>query len=87
MGNTIKARLIGNDIVASIRHFVGGELVEYTELMSASREEVVQRMAAEAKQLKAKVIVDMRFTTADVMEGAAEILAYGTDVKVKAARK
>ena len=83
MGNTIRAKWIGADVVSSLRQIVGGELNEYTDMLSEAREEAIQRMVAEAKSLKANAVVDARFTTSQVMENAAEILAYGTAVKVK----
>ena len=87
MGNTIKAKWIGKDVISGIRQIIGGELVEYTDMMSEAREEAIQRMVSEAKDLKANAIVDVRFTTSSVMANAAEILVYGTAVKVKKLRK
>ena len=87
IGNTIRAKWIGKDIVSGIRQLVGGELVEYTEMLSEAREEALQRMIAEAKELGANAVVDAKFTTSQVMQNAAEILAYGTAVKVKKASK
>jgi len=87
MGNMINSKWIGKDIVSGIRQIVGGELVEYTDMLSETREEAVQRMVAEAKHLGANAVVDMKFTTSTVMEGAAEILAYGTAVKTRKAKK
>lgn len=81
-GNTIKARWIGSDIVAGLRNLVGGEIKEYTDLLTQAREEALQRMVEEAKKLKADAVVNVRFATSDVMQGAAEILAYGTAVKL-----
>jgi uncharacterized protein YbjQ (UPF0145 family) len=82
-GNTIRAKWFGKDILAGLRQVVGGELKEYTEMLSEAREEALRRMIAEAKQLGANAIVDARFTTSQVMASAAEILAYGTAVKIK----
>ena len=87
MGNTIKAKWIGKEVISGIRQIIGGELVEYTDMMSEAREEAIQRMVSEAKELKANAIVDVRFTTSSVMANAAEILVYGTAVKVKKLRK
>lgn len=87
MGNTIRARWVGTDIVAGLRKIVGGELSEYTDLLSDAREEAVQRMVAEARGLGANAVLDVRFTTAQVMENAAEILAYGTAVKLRKRRE
>ena len=82
-GNTIKARHIGNDIVAGLRNIVGGEVKEYTQMISEAREDALERMLAEAEKLNADAVVNIRFTTSQVMGGAAEILAYGTAVKLK----
>jgi uncharacterized protein YbjQ (UPF0145 family) len=82
-GNTIRARHIGNDIMAGLRNIVGGEVKEYTQMISEAREEALNRMAAEAEALNADAVVNLRFTTSQVMGGAAEILAYGTAVKLK----
>ena len=82
-GNTIRAKWFGKDIIAGLRQVVGGELKEYTEMLSEAREEAVNRMAEDAKNLGADAIIEMRFVTAEVMRGAAEILAYGTAVKLK----
>ncbi|MFO7814719.1 MAG: YbjQ family protein [Halanaerobiales bacterium] len=82
-GNTIRARHLGNDIVAGLRNLVGGEVKEYTQMISDAREEALVRMEEEAEKLDADAIVNVRFTTSQVMGGAAEILAYGTAVKFK----
>ena len=82
-GNTIKARHIGNDIMAGLRNIVGGEVKEYTQMISEAREDALERMLAEAEKLNADAVVNIRFTTSQVMGGAAEILAYGTAVKLK----
>lgn len=82
-GNTIRARHLGNDIVAGLRNLVGGEVKEYTQMISEAREEAIIRMEEEAEELGADAIVNVRFTTSQVMGGAAEILAYGTAVKFK----
>jgi len=82
-GNTIRAKWFGKDIVAGLRQIVGGELKEYTEMLSEAREESINRMVADAEGLDADAIVGARFVTAEVMRGAAEILAYGTAVKLK----
>lgn len=85
-GNTIRARNVGRDIVASLRNIVGGEIVEYTKLMAESREQALDRMTAEAKGLGANAVVGMRFATAQVADHAAELLAYGTAVVVEEER-
>ena len=82
-GNTIRARHIGNDIMAGLRNIVGGEVKEYTQMISEAREDALERMLAEAEKLNADAVVNIRFTTSQVMGGAAEILAYGTAVKMK----
>jgi len=82
-GNTIRARHIGKDIMASLRTIVGGEIPEYTKMMAESREQALDRMMSEAKQVGADGIVAVRFTTAPVMQGAAELLVYGTAVRLQ----
>ena len=82
-GNTIRARHIGKDIMASLRNIAGGEIVEYTKMIAESREQAIDRMIDEAKALGANAIVTLRFTTASMMESAAELLAYGTAVVVE----
>ncbi len=81
-GNTIRARHIGKDILASLRTIVGGEITEYTKMLAEAREQSLDRMIAQAKIKGADAIVGMRFVTSPVMQGAAELLAYGTAVKV-----
>jgi uncharacterized protein YbjQ (UPF0145 family) len=82
-GNTVRARNIGRDVVAELRNLVGGEIVEYTKLMAESREQAIDRMDADANAMGANAIVGFRFTTAQIMEHAAELLAYGTAVVVE----
>ena len=82
-GNTIRARHIGRDILASIRMVIGGEISDYTKMMAEAREQSLDRMTAEAQQLGANAIVDVRFSTSYIMTGAAEILVYGTAVVVE----
>ncbi len=84
-GNTIRARHVGKDILAALKSIVGGEIEEYTKMMAQSREQAVDRMLAEAKEIGADAILDVRFTTSYVMGGAAEILATGNAVKLEAA--
>ncbi len=81
-GNTIRARHIGRDIVAGLRGIVGGEIVEYTKLIAEAREQAIDRMIGEAKKLNADAVINVRFTTSVLMGGAAELLAYGTAVKL-----
>lgn len=82
-GSTVRARNIGRDIFAGLKNIVGGEISEYTRLMADSREEAIFRMKQDAENLGADAIINIRFTTAAVMNGASEILAYGTAVKVR----
>jgi uncharacterized protein YbjQ (UPF0145 family) len=82
-GNTIRAKHIGKDIIASLRNIVGGEIKEYTEMLDESRDQSVSRMLEDAKKLGADAIVTVRFTTSTVIGGAAELLAYGTAVKLE----
>jgi uncharacterized protein YbjQ (UPF0145 family) len=82
-GNTIRSRDIGNSIVAGLRTIVGGEIKEYTQMMTEAREEALQRMIHEADKLQADGVVGLRMTTAEVMAGTAELLAYGTAVKLR----
>ena len=82
-GNTIRARHIGKDIMAVLRGIVGGEVSEYTKLMAESREQALDRMVDDARNLGANAIVSARFQTSMVMNGAAELLAYGTVVVVE----
>ena len=79
-GNTIRARNIGRDVMASFRSMVGGEIIEYTKMMGEAREEAIQRMVDDAEAQGANAIIAMRFTTSMIMQNAAEILAYGTAV-------
>ena len=82
-GNSIRARHMGTDIMAGLKNLVGGEIVEYTKLMGESREQAIDRMKDDAKRLGANAIVNVRFTTSVIMGGSAELLAYGTAVKVE----
>jgi len=82
-GNTIRARHLGKDILAAFRNVVGGEVSEYTKMMAEAREQALDRMIATAEALGADGIVGIRFTSATVMSGAAEIVVYGTAVKLE----
>ncbi len=82
-GNTIRARHVGRDIMAKLRNLAGGEIVEYTKMIAESREQSIDRMVQEAEALGANAVVAIRFTTASMMESAAELLAYGTAVIVE----
>lgn len=82
-GSTIRAKWFGKDIIAGIRNIIGGELKEYTEMFNESREQAVRRMVKEAEEKGGNAIVNVRFVTAQVAQGAAELLAYGTAVRVE----
>tara|TARA_B100000700_G_C14248129_1_gene491349 strand:+ start:46 stop:360 length:315 start_codon:yes stop_codon:yes gene_type:complete len=82
-GSTVRTKNFGKDIFAGIKHIIGGEISEYTKLQAESREQSIQRMKKDAQNLGADAIINVRFTTSMVMQGAAEILAYGTAVKLK----
>ena len=81
-GNTIRAKHIGKDILAGFRNIVGGEIKEYTEALNEAREEAMKRMLKQAEELGADAIIGIRFTTSQIMSGAAELLVYGTAVKL-----
>ena len=82
-GNTIRARHIGNDIMASLKNVVGGEINEYTKLMAEAREQALDRMAENAERMGANAVTDIHFSTSMIMNGAAELLAYGTAVFIE----
>ena len=82
-GNTIRARHVGKDILAGLKGLVGGEISEYTKMVAESREQCIDRVTEEAEALGANAVVGLRFTTASMMQGAAELLAYGTAVIVE----
>ncbi|KAA3660566.1 MAG: YbjQ family protein [Calditrichaeota bacterium] len=82
-GNTIRARHIGRDITAALKNLTGGEIEEYTKLMGEAREQALDRMIEIAENLGANAVIDVRFSTSYIMGQAAEVLAYGTAVKVK----
>jgi uncharacterized protein YbjQ (UPF0145 family) len=82
-GSTIRAKHLGKDIMAGLRGMVGGEITEYTKMMAEAREEAVQRMIKDAERQGANAVVGLRFSTAMVMQNAAEILAYGTGVVIE----
>jgi len=79
-GNTIRARTTGNDIVAALKSIVGGEIGEYTKMMAEAREQALDRMRAEALARGANAVIGVRLTTSMILQGSAEILAYGTAV-------
>jgi len=82
-GNTVRVRHVGRDIMAGFKTIVGGEIKSYTQMTVQAREEALNRMVNEALELKADAVINIRFTTSVVMKGAAEMLAYGTAVKLK----
>lgn len=82
-GNVIQAKHIGKDIIASFKQIIGGEIKQYTEMLSEAREIALKRMISKAEKLDADAVINVRFMTSMVMTGAAEILAYGTAVKLK----
>ena len=82
-GSTVRARHIGRDIVAVLKNIVGGEIDEYTKLQAESREQALQRMTEDAERLNADAVIGVRMMTSLVAQGAAEILVYGTAVKLK----
>ena len=81
-GSSIRAKHVGHDIGASIKNFFGGELSSYTALMSESRDEAIARMVEQARSINANAVLNIRFSTASIAQGAAELLVYGTAVKL-----
>ncbi len=82
-GNTIRARHLGRDVMAGLRNIVGGEIKDYTRMLTQARDQAIERMVKEAEGLGANAVVGVRFTTSQTMSDAAEILAYGTAVRLK----
>ncbi len=82
-GSTVRARNVGRDILAGFKNLVGGEIEEYTRLLARSREQALQRMLEDARSMGANAVVNVKFMTSQVMQGAAEMLVYGTAVKVR----
>ena len=82
-GSTVRARNIGRDVFAGLKNIVGGEISEYTRLQAESREQAMQRMEDDARKMGADALINVRLTTAMIMQGTAEILAYGTAVKIR----
>jgi uncharacterized protein YbjQ (UPF0145 family) len=82
-GSTVRAKHIGRDLMASLKNMVGGELTAYTELLQDSRSQATQRMTEQAEQLGANAIVNVRYATSSVAQGASELYVYGTAVWVK----
>ena len=81
-GSTVRAKHLGRDIMAGFKNIVGGELSGYTELLQESRQEATTRMVTAAQRLGANAVVNVRYTTSSVAQGAAELLAYGTAVEI-----
>lgn len=81
-GSTVRARNLGRDLFASLKNIIGGEISEYTQLLADAREQALQRMIEDAQRIGADAVVNVRFNTSAVMQGMAEILAYGTAVKL-----
>lgn len=81
-GSTVRTKHLGRDIMASLKNIVGGELEGYTELLAEARREAIERMVFEAEALGADAVVNVRLSTASITGGAAEILAYGTAVRL-----
>ena len=82
-GSTVRAKHIGRDIAASLKNFVGGELKGYTELLQEARKEALHRMMEQARSVGANAVINVRFATSSIAQGAAELFAYGTAVKVE----
>ncbi len=82
-GSTIQSKHLGKDIMASFKQLVGGELKAYSEMLQEAREIALERMSEHAGELGADAVINVRFATSSIMDGAAEILAYGTAVKIK----
>jgi uncharacterized protein YbjQ (UPF0145 family) len=82
-GNTVRAKHVGRDIMAGLKNIVGGELKGYTELLQDSRKEATDRMVEQAQSMGANAVVNIRFATSSISQGAAELFAYGTAVKVE----
>ena len=83
-GNAVRARHVGKDIMAGLRNLVGGEVTEYMKLLAEAREQALDRMVAQAQGMGADGVVTVRFMTSMIAQGAAELLAYGTAVKLRA---
>ena len=81
-GSTVRARNLGRDIFAAFKNVVGGEIEEYTRLQADAREQALERMIADAQKLDADAVINLRFSTSLIMQGASEILAYGTAVRL-----
>jgi len=82
-GNSVRVRHIGRDIVAGLRTIIGGEVAEYTKMLAETREQALDRMTEEAIKKGADAVINVRFSTSFIMKAAAELLAYGTAVKIE----
>ena len=82
-GSTVRAKNIGKDIMAGFKNMVGGELKNYTELLQEARQEAISRMLKQAKSMGANGVINVRFSTSSIAQGAAELFAYGTAVRVE----
>ena len=82
-GSTVRAKHVGRDIMAGLKNIVGGELKGYTELLNEARSEALERMKQQAQSVGANAVVNVRFSTSSVAQGAAELFAYGTAVRVE----
>jgi len=82
-GSTVRAKHVGRDIMAGLKNIVGGELKGYTELLNDARNQALERMLEQAAAMGANAVVNVRFTTSSISQGAAELFAYGTAVTVK----
>lgn len=83
MGSTVRARWFGRDLAAALKQIVGGEIKSYTDMMEAARKQALSRLEEEAAKLGADAVIAVRFTSTQIMTGAAEILAYGTAVRLR----
>lgn len=82
-GSTVRSKHVGRDLLAGLKNFVGGELTAYTQLLNESRQEAIERMVEQAQAVGANAVVNIRFSTANIAAGAAEVMAYGTAVVVE----
>ncbi len=82
-GNVVQSKHVGRDIGAALKTLVGGEIKSYTEMLTEARHTAINRLVVEAQKLDADAVVNLRFATSSIMSGSAEILAYGTAVKLK----
>jgi len=82
-GSTVRAKHVGKDIMAGLKNIVGGELKSYTDLLQDSRKQSIERMIEQAKELGANAVINVRFATSSIAQGAAELYVYGTAVRVE----